>query len=149
MGKPLEFLQAQIAEKEARIHEARAADVHSATEAARVAGMVEAQERDAARAIRDSRRETLRVIEQQVKGAGSFARETADLNLKHRVRAQDPLRRGSDDPRLGPASLQVFEGEDTLIGVRTTLQRQQQGLWIRQQIEEKEAAARAAAEEER
>ena len=51
--------------------------------------------------------------------------DTADLNDKTALRRAKPARDGDFDPRLGPASAQVFEGEDLMAGERTRMQAEQ------------------------
>lgn len=70
-----------------------------------------------------------------------------DLNDPARVRNSMPARVGIDDPRLGPASAQVFSGEDVLGPERRALQKAQFAAWVSQAHAEKEAKKAAEKEE--
>ena len=50
-------------------------------------------------------------------------------------RNSEPIRKGDEDERLGPSSLQVFHGEDLLSGERTKVQREQFREWADSQTE--------------
>jgi len=60
-----------------------------------------------------------------------------DLNDPKRVVGSLPARVGDNDLRLGPSSLQKFEGEDLDFGDRKRLQQQQQRNWVQQQTDER------------
>lgn len=77
--------------------------------------------------------------------AAAHLRTTADLNVSTaggaRAAAEEPVRLGENDPRLGPASIQVFDGEDPLALQRKKLQAAQLASWSFQQTAERRAAA--------
>merc|ERR1719401_1287219 len=51
-------------------------------------------------------------------------RREYDLNDPHHLRKAPPIRCGDDDPRMGPASMQKFNGEDLLLEERQAQQKQ-------------------------
>lgn len=72
-----------------------------------------------------------------------------DLNDPKRVTGTLPARVNDADPRLGPSSIQKFEGEDLDAQERRRVQRQQQADWARQQAEEKLVKKWAEADQQR
>lgn len=68
-------------------------------------------------------------------------RREADINDKYALRNERPARDGDDDPRLGPSSLQMMEGEDLGYAERMAAQRRQNKDWIIQQQELKREQA--------
>ncbi|CAH0559961.1 unnamed protein product [Brassicogethes aeneus] len=67
-------------------------------------------------------------------------RREYDLNDPDHIKKQLPMRINDDDPRLGPSSVQKFEGEDVVCQERRKIQRDQLKAWLDQQIMEKEQA---------
>ena len=61
-----------------------------------------------------------------------------DLRNPRRVLHEMPARIGDDDPRVGPASLQKFEGEDLDVRCRKAAQAEQMRKWAQEQIDERE-----------
>jgi hypothetical protein len=77
-------------------------------------------------------------------------RKEYDLNNPHSKRMDEPSRLDVDhDPALGPASLQVFQGEDSSGVDRANVQKAQVRDWVKQQVAEKQAKVDRAREEER
>ncbi|KAJ4462444.1 putative protofilament ribbon protein [Paratrimastix pyriformis] len=64
-------------------------------------------------------------------------RKEFDLNNPDALKLDVPARIGDDDPRLGPSSLQRFDGEDLSVTDRKKQQQQQQRDFIIQQAQEK------------
>jgi len=71
-----------------------------------------------------------------------------ELHDKDALKKQKPARVGDDDPRLGPASLQVFDGEDLRAAERRELQHKQMRNWCIEQDMKKRAARIKELEEE-
>lgn len=69
-----------------------------------------------------------------------------DLNRPDHKKMDAPARVGDDDPRLGPSSLQKFDGEDLSAGDRKAAQMEQARRWWEEQGAQK--AAMLAAEKE-
>ncbi len=69
-------------------------------------------------------------------------RREFDLNDPEALKKATLTRQGDEDPRLGPSSLQVFQGEDLAAKERKRLQAEQQRQWLQQQrVAEAEAKA--------
>jgi hypothetical protein len=77
------------------------------------------------------------------------SRREWDLNDPKRVASDVPIRLGDDDPRLGPASIQKFQGEDLELCDRKRAQAQQMRQWIQQQTDERDAKRWLEAERDR
>mmetsp|Transcript_10904 Transcript_10904/g.18922 ORF Transcript_10904/g.18922 Transcript_10904/m.18922 type:complete len:368 (+) Transcript_10904:113-1216(+) len=73
-------------------------------------------------------------------------RKEWDINRPDRNVVDDPARLGDDDPRLGPSSMQKFDGEDLTAGDRKREQMAQSRAWYEEQAAHK-AALRAAQQE--
>ncbi|XP_032664055.1 RIB43A-like with coiled-coils protein 2 [Odontomachus brunneus] len=69
-------------------------------------------------------------------------RRDYDLYDPEALRKSLPPRVDDDDPSLGPASAQKFEGEDPNLHERLKAQKQQMRWWIHRQKEEREAAGK-------
>lgn len=122
---------------------AAAADAEAMKDALRVAAEMEqaaaAARRESARAAADANAALI---------AAAPGRTTADLNDPFALRTARPVREVLDDARLGPASAQVFAGEDPTARMRTAVAQAQTRAWTQQMIDEKgarKAAERAAA----
>ena len=63
-------------------------------------------------------------------------------------RKEPPCRVGDDDPRIGIASLQRFEGEDLGHPSRRKLQNEQMRVWIQEQMYEKRQSIQEERESE-
>ncbi|KAF5829712.1 RIB43A-domain-containing protein [Dunaliella salina] len=92
--------------------------------------------RDIAKGIRDFH------LTNQVKNT----RREWDLNRPDAKVIDEPARLGDDDPRLGPSSMQRFDGEDLSAGSRKQMQLEQSKAWWEEQAAQK-AAVRAAQHE--
>eukprot|EP00741_Cyanophora_paradoxa_P002465 tig00000076_g2389.t1 len=73
-------------------------------------------------------------------------RKEYDLSDPQALLRDKPARVGDNDPRLGPATLQKFAGEDLSAKAREVQQKEQQRIWLETQVAEREA--RRAAEKE-
>lgn len=71
-----------------------------------------------------------------------------ELNDKDALKKQLPARVGDNDPRLGPASMQVFDGEDLKEAERRELQAKQMKNWCIEQNMKKRVARIRELEEE-
>jgi hypothetical protein len=78
----------------------------------------------------------------------NFTRKEWDLNRPDNKQIDGPARVGDDDPRLGTASMQKFEGEDLSAGDRKTAQIDQAKAWWEEQASQKAAMKAAEAEAE-
>lgn len=70
-------------------------------------------------------------------------RRDYDLYDPETLKKSLPSRVDDDDPSLGPASAQKFEGEDRNLRERLKVQREQMRWWIQRQKEEREAVEKA------
>ncbi|EDQ87500.1 uncharacterized protein MONBRDRAFT_37948 [Monosiga brevicollis MX1] len=136
-GSDLEALQQQIIEKREQKKAEREAEMAADREMAAHAELaleLERQQRMAAKAA---------LAEQQRQWEEQRHREETVV-----WREPAPLRGdGADESRLGPSSLQIFQGEDDSQIEREALQRAQQREWARQQMEQQQRQRQAESAE--
>jgi len=142
IGLDLQGLEAQMAERRTRDEQAAQADREAAAQAIawdqelmRLQAEAHRARRDYNKAVGDFRKT------QTLAGTREF-----DLNDPDALKKDRPAREGDDDPRLGPASLQKFDGEDLQRQAREeTLRQELLDTWHAQRAD-LEARARAARE---
>ncbi|XP_014474974.1 PREDICTED: RIB43A-like with coiled-coils protein 2 isoform X2 [Dinoponera quadriceps] len=126
-------LREQEQAKECQLNEAL---VRSSQLAAHLERQQEEERRQIHKEIESFRREHQRAED----------RRDYDLYDPEALRKSLPLRVDDDDPNLGLASAQKFEGEDPNLHERQEAQKQQMRWWIRRQKEEREAAEKVRRE---
>jgi len=133
MGLDVDFIASQEKEKHLRAEDARAEARAAAEETARQVAAVKVLERGEEAA----KRAILQAA--AVQSATRESTDSWDLNDPKRVLKTRPAREGLDDPALGPASAQVFAGEDPLAPERKVLQAAQFRAWLTQVQGERDA----------
>lgn len=150
VGVPIDALDRQVAEKR-RVEEAKREEERAALEATRqsVALARTLEEETRAAKVRAAAA-AASTLDSQI--ASKTIRDTADLEGWRRpvdahmcIRADRDARGLDPDPRLGPSSAQIMDGEDPLREERLRMQRQQMAAWTVAASAEK--AARRAAEQ--
>ncbi|XP_043276619.1 RIB43A-like with coiled-coils protein 2 [Venturia canescens] len=146
IGIDKEFLDKQIVEKKTQRQLERAEECR----------MDEALVRSSQFAIRNEKREeeerrkinaeinTFRQVYQRAEDRRDF-----DLYDPDRLKKSLPARTCDEDPRLGPASAQKFEGEDWNYAERMKIQREQMQAWLYQQMTERRIAEQERQQAER
>mmetsp|Transcript_135843 Transcript_135843/g.249356 ORF Transcript_135843/g.249356 Transcript_135843/m.249356 type:complete len:411 (-) Transcript_135843:105-1337(-) len=134
IGVDKDALDAQVAEKaEQRAYE-KARDRAADREHLRIAQQTKMLEQDRQRAKRQMEQECK---EFSLQNLNFQSRKEYALNDPHAVRKGTPPRIGDEDPRLGPASMQQFGGEDLMREERLRQQKAAQVNFIEQQKYEK------------
>lgn len=131
MGLDVDSLKSQ--EQERKDRERRERDEHEAAvqEALRQEQVILLLEQ---RKQEDLRKLRLEQNEFRAKNQTKESRATWDLNDPNALRNGGPIRGGDDDERLGPSSLQKFEGEDLKRGDTVRDQKSKQREWAQQQM---------------
>ena len=89
--------------------------------------------------IQSMRRQKAKEINEYRKGyQRPEQRREWELNDKRSLGRDAPTRIGDCDPRLGAASIQVFQGEDLTLPERKKIMAQQVRVWTQQQVDEKD-----------
>lgn len=138
-------LDQQVKEKQERLAAEAQADIDHAKLSQYYADQVSILQQDAegTRRMMNKQVDEFRSLEQ-----GKSAGREWDLNRPDALLIDAPARLHDEDQRCGPASLQRFDGEDSSIAERVTMQRDQASSWWKQQTEEKAAHKAAEAEAE-
>lgn len=150
VGVPIDALDRQVAEKR-RVEEARREEERAALEATRQSiALARTLEEETRAAKVRAAAAAAATLDSQI--AAKTLRDTADLEGWRRpadahmtIRADRDARGLDPDPRLGPSSAQIMDGEDPLKDERLRMQRQQMAAWTVAASAEK--AARRAAEQ--
>ncbi|GAB1863433.1 RIB43A-like with coiled-coils protein 1 [Camponotus japonicus] len=134
------FLDKQVEEKQ-RQHEWEQAKECQLDEAlirnSELAVHLERQQEEERRRV-NKEIEHFRRVHQRVEDCRDY-----DLYDPETLKKSLPSRVDDDDPSLGPASAQKFEGEDRNLRERLKVQREQMRWWIQRQKEEREAVEKA------
>ncbi|EFN62279.1 RIB43A-like with coiled-coils protein 1 [Camponotus floridanus] len=134
------FLDKQVEEKQ-RQHEWEQAKECQLDEAlirnSELAVHLERQQEEERRTV-NKEIEHFRRVHQRIEDRRDY-----DLYDPETLKKSLPSRVDDDDPSLGPASAQKFEGEDRNLRERLKVQREQMRWWIQRQKEEREAVEKA------
>lgn len=133
MGKDVDALQQQIAEREAMKQaekERLEAEAKHLNWQDRMLQIMDKKQREAAKQ-RESETMQYRKEYQKPESSSEY-----DLNNPHTLRMEQSLADNIDN--LGPSSLQKFDGEDPDYAVRTQRQGEQRVQWVQEQMQEKE-----------
>lgn len=145
IGIDADALAKQTAEKKEREAAEKARDAAYDQLSNYYADQVQLQQQEADRLAKAKKDDLERFRqENQLK----FTRKEWDLNRPDGKLIDTAARVGDDDPRLGPASLQKFDGEDLSAGDRKAAQHDQAKSWWEEQAAQKAALKAAEAEAE-
>jgi len=145
-GVPHDVLDAQIADKQAAAATIKAEDeyhdkyrvvsdqVAQVCESIRGDATRERQKACTAYSLENHRKET---------------RREYDLSDPNLIKRERPARDGDNDPRLGPSSIQSFEGEDFLAAARKKEATASTREWLKYQMDQKRALAEREQEADR
>mmetsp|Transcript_98199 Transcript_98199/g.278244 ORF Transcript_98199/g.278244 Transcript_98199/m.278244 type:complete len:424 (+) Transcript_98199:83-1354(+) len=134
VGVDKETLDAQIAEKQAKLEAERMQNLRDDIAEKRVATQIKMLDADKNRGRRDLERHCK---EYSIQNLHFEARREFDLNDPKARRNAAPARVGDEDPRCGPSSMQQFNGEDLMKEERVRQQRAAAVNFMEQQKYEK------------
>jgi hypothetical protein len=89
---------------------------------------------------RARRHEAIEVSQYRRNNQLAQMRREYDLNDPLALKKDKPVRTGDDDPRLGPSSMQKFDGEDLHASQRLQQQKQQMRVWTQLHLFENQQA---------
>jgi len=146
MGIDTSALSKQIADKKAAEDAAAEEEFQRTMQTEEILSVLETQKLQADAASKAENAKYKALWDAQVANK-QFKREF-DLNDKDSLKKELPARVGDNDPRLGPASLQIFSGEDLNKVERVKKQKAQMRSWIAESTRKHELDRRLANEEE-
>lgn len=146
IGIDKEFLDRQVEEKKQQIQQEHAKEWQMDENLVRgsmVALQLEKEQQEERRRI-NKEIEAFRQLHQKRENRRDF-----DLYDPNALRTSLPCRVGDDDPRLGLAAAQKFEGEDYNFREKQKIQKDEMRWWVEKQRKEREAADKERKDAER
>lgn len=143
LGVDIAGLDAQVKEKKERIEAEKLADKMYAEQQRQIRDLIEL---NIIKENADSQATALQVAAAQRAQRDPTLRREWHLNNPNALKSELPPRTGDHDSRLGPSSIQVFDGEDLKKGDRVRMQQLQMRDWTAQILAEKRAKQEAEKE---